>query len=335
MAATPETGPVAGSVLESWSAGFSHFAAYRTARAALAALLRDRCVKRVWLPAYICGSLFEGAVASGATVLFYPVSATLAADLDGLIPRLEARDAVLGVDYFGFPQDVFREHPVGPADILWIEDRAQALDAGSPWGDVVLYSPRKLFGVADGGLLFSNQRLPAPAQPADETLWAPEDARGADPDGLDPSRWYPAFKAREARLDAEPGAATSRTLRGLASTVAETQAARRRANWRVLDDLLGDYALWPSRPPGSPPLAFPVRVADAADLQARLAEARIWAPRHWADPPSSAADFPIEHTLSRQLLSLPCDPRYDGDDMARIADAVRRAASPVSMQNAG
>ena len=259
-------------------AGLNNLAAFRTARAALAALLRHRAVKRVWLPAYVCGSLFEGAVASGAKVLFYSVGPSLAGGLDHLVPSLELGDAVLGVDYFGFPRDEFRRRPAEPANILWIEDRAQALDAGTPWGDVVLYSPRKLFGVADGGLLFSNQSLPAPSQPADDSLWAPEEARGADPDGRDPGLWYPAFKAREARLDTAPGAATLRTMRSLASTAAAPQAARRRANWRLLDDLLGDYALWPRRTPIAPPLAYPIRVDDAAELQARLAEARIWRP---------------------------------------------------------
>ena len=37
-------------------------------------------------------------------------------------------------------------------DIFWIEDCAQALVPDVPWGDWQIFSPRKLFGVADGGV---------------------------------------------------------------------------------------------------------------------------------------------------------------------------------------
>mgnify|MGYP006999198428 CR=1 FL=1 len=43
-------------------------------------------------------------------------------------------------------------------------------------------------------------------------------------------------------------------------------------------------------------------------------------PSFGEDLPSPAAEFPAEHALSRRLLTLPCDHRYDAADMARVAD---------------
>jgi len=56
-----------------------------------------------------------------------------------------------------------------------------------------------------------------------------------------------------------------------------------------------------------------------------MATERVFCARHWADLPSPGADFPAEHDLSRRLLTLPCDHRYDAADMARVAQAFQAA----------
>ena len=54
---------------------------------------------------------------------------------------------------------------------------------------------------------------------------------------------------------------------------------------------------------------------------------RIWAPRHWADPPSPATDFGPAHWLVP--MPLPLDQRYGAADMARVAAAVRAVSRPA------
>ncbi len=328
MPAIAENLPLADSVLNAWTANFTRLEAFQSARAALAALLRDAGARRIWLPAYICTSLFEGAKASGATVRFYRLDDGLEPDAAGLSREIAAGDAVLGVDYFGFAAPAFCDLRRRFDDLLWIEDRAQALEPGPAWGEVLIYSPRKLLGVADGGLLVANQPLPRPALPAKPDLWAPEEARARDPEGRSPESWYPLFGAREAGLGPSPAAATSRTLRALSSTLMAPESSARRANWRQLAEGLADLALRPERELDVAPLAFPIVVEDAQGLQGALARERIWAPRHWAELPNEAGDFPGEHALAQRLLSLPCDPRYGPADMARLIEAVLRLAQP-------
>jgi hypothetical protein len=84
---------------------------------------------------------------------------------------------------------------------------------------------------------------------------------------------------------------------------------------------VGDSALLPAdRLLAGAPLGVPVLTKEAGAVAERMADAGVFCARHWARLPSPAADFPVEHDLSRRLLTLPCDHRYGEDDMARVAE---------------
>jgi len=310
-------------VWAAWTADQAESRAFSTARAALALLLAARAVKRLWLPAYICGTVVEGATRAGVELAWYGVDDRLTVDIVSMRAALAPGDAVFVVAWFGRPieaalQALAADFP----DILIIEDRAQALDPGPGIkGAVRLYSPRKLLGVADGGLLVGTD-LPRPAtQPPLPGLWTANEGRGADVEGRNPEGWFPAYQAREAAFDAEPRRCSERTLAALAVIDFRQEADARRRNWQDLAGRLQACALWTIPAPDFAPLAFPVVVSDAAGLVTHLAEKRIWAARHWANLPSPES-FGDAHRLSRHCVSLPLDGRYGPTDMLRMAEAV-------------
>jgi len=327
MPAEPGGASSTDSIWNAWRADFPNTAAFANARSALAALLAHRRVGRVWLPAYVCAAVAEGAAAAQVAVRYYDVSLQLASDCDALKREISAGDAVVMVAYFGrAPGDDWRDLIAHRQEVLFIEDRAQALDTGrASLAGAVIYSPRKLLAVADGGLLFARAPLPAPTGAADESLWAPQDARAADPDGLTPERWRALFTAAEESMQPRAEAVTARTLDALRSTSLGPIAAVRRANWRLLADALPAWALWDESTPAFAPLAFPILTADAALAVTALAERRIWAPRHWPSLPSDPATFPEAHRLASACVSLPLDQRYGPADMSRIIEAVKES----------
>jgi dTDP-4-amino-4,6-dideoxygalactose transaminase len=325
FAAEPSAPPVSGSVWDAWRAGWPHAGAFANARSALRAVLKSRGVRRAWLPAYICGSLADGVRAAGAELAFYPVGPGLEADVAIMERGARTGDAVVAVDYFGRAEpDLWRPLIAARPDLLVIEDRAQALDPGAePLAEAVLYSPRKLLGVADGGLVFTRSPTPPAASAADPTLWSALDARAADPQGHAPERWRPLYVAAEDSMCAGDGAATDRSLQALDSTALAPIAAARRANWRRLAGELEDWALFPVLDPTFAPLAFPILTTDAAAAVVALAAERIWAPRHWATLPSDPAALEQAHRLAATCVSLPLDQRYGEAEMTRLAEAVK------------
>jgi dTDP-4-amino-4,6-dideoxygalactose transaminase len=309
-----------------WQGDRTHIGAYGCARAALAALLAQRGARRVWLPAYACTALADAA--AGHELCWFNVDEALELDAAGLGPELASGDVVVGIDYFGRPPRAdFLDLVASRPDVLWIEDRAQALDTGAPgWGDVALYSPRKLVGVGDGGLLVGGEPLPPPfGRPPPPAL--AQSLRAQDPLGAHPDRWFGAFQDQERRFDIECGEMSAVTRRLLGEIAAEPLIVARRANARRLAAALGDLALWPEQTFDFAPMAFPIRVADRDALAAALAEQAMYCPVHWPALPSDPAAFPEAHRLAGEMLSLPCDDRYGAADMDRIVEALRRCGA--------
>ncbi len=327
----PDAGPaVPHSLWATWTTGRT-VAAYGSARSALAALLRVRGTRRIWLPAYGCKALAQGAAACERR--WYGVDAHMSPDLAQLARSIQPNDAVLVVDYFGrAPGPELAALAAARPDVLWIEDRAHAMDdAPNPFASVVLYSPRKLVGIGEGGLLVADGALPTPSGPPACRPAEAQVARAADPEGLRPNSWFPAFQAQEAAFGVDDASMGEPARAALQRISAPWLVRRRRANVAILADHLADLALWPAGGPAFTPLAFPIRVQDATPLAAALAARGIYCVRHWRDLPSDPAEFPREHRLAGELLSLPCDQRYDAADMLRIVDALRAChASPAA-----
>lgn len=133
-------------------------------------------------PAYHCRTMLDPALRLGAEVGLYPLTPTLAPELDGLRRTLASArtpvKALLLTHYFGRPQNPQDTHAVlelcHAHGIRLIEDCSHALapDArASPAtaighsGHYAVSSPYKFFPCPDGGLLWRNQpATPLPAQ---------------------------------------------------------------------------------------------------------------------------------------------------------------------------
>lgn len=327
--------PVSGSVWREWVRHYAAAAMFGTARAALGALITAAAPKRVWLPAYLCREASD-AVADAVRkipgeISYYPLDDDLEPKLDFLDERVLAAELVLVVDFFGWPPgEGFRRRAGERPDIIWVEDRAQTLwTADSPWAPWCILSPRKLLGVPNGGILLGSA-LPTTIEPITTgpnlTVALPELMRFEDTDQSQNEIWYAAYQDREAAFE-KTSAPISQLTRSLLERVPITPIiAARQRNYRYLLARLQQLGAWPRESDHVAPFGFVIAVDDAEMLARRLAQERLFCARHWARIASDGASFPFEHGLSRKLLTLPCDHRYNQTDMERLADAVERLA---------
>ena len=312
--------------------------AFATARSAFKGLLDALPSGAVHLPAYLCPEM--SAVVPPARRRFYPIDETLSPRVSFLAAHAAPGDIVLAVDYFGRPPgagflDYVAQHPA----VHFVEDSAQALATGrAAWGDWQLYSPRKLVGVPDGGVLVARSARAAATQLADSVpgdcaaaadLARAQWMRHEDANEEHNDLWYPLHRAKEDALGVSATRISRLAWELLDRLDCDAIAAARRRNYAVLADRLADAALLDALPAGCAPLGFPVRVAagrrDA--IRSRLFDARIYPAVHWEHLLAPAREFPTEHALAAGTLTLPCDQRYSAEDMQRLATVFRAASA--------
>lgn len=314
------------SVLDAW-AGHRDHVAFANARSAFAGLALHFPMASIWLPAFSCTDLLNGL--DIARVKFYPLRGGFQPNLDVLDSLACAGDLVLITAFFGQPATASTRTFAAERPDLWIvEDCAQALDPGPLWSHWRLFSPRKLFGVADGGILVARDLgsfLPAPERPSDAVgLWIAPLLRHADPDGLNNSAWHKANQQKERNMTASPEAISERSLDLLSRTSLQSLRVPRLRNWQTLDKRLRAWSALPP-PHTSPPLGYVIRVPSGRrELLAKLQAERIFAAVHWAEIAGPAHGFPLEQQWSRELVTLPCDHRYGEAEMDRIAARVAK-----------
>lgn len=326
----PSEPPAGPSLLEAWT-GDRSYAAYVNARSAFAALIGQLEPGALWLPAFLCPAMVSPTWAD--RVKFYGVGPGFVPDLVGVEAEAATGDLLLVMASFGMPVAAEAEAVIARRpDLHVVEDRAQALDAGPPTeGRWLLYSPRKLLGVADGGLLVApDRRTETPGPEATDaaeagTLWRAPDLRAADTLGQNNVVWHAANQTREAAMGVSRTGMTARSLALLQDTPIQGLADRRRRNWQTLDARLETWSALSAHPTAAP-LGYVLDLdpGDRDRLREALIRDRVFPAVHWRELASPAEAFPHENAWTKRLLTLPCDHRYDEADMARIADIVVR-----------
>jgi hypothetical protein len=301
---------------------YPHARRFQSARAAFLALLLAGAPKRVWMPWYNCETMLEPPEMAGVSVLRYRIDEyfDIAEEID-----LDEGDWLLYVNYFGVC-DAKIDSLSGrfPRDRLII-DNSQALY--SPASDCLatLYSPRKFFGIPDGGYLVTDLDVPVPSEQDFESIdrFAPLLVR------IDrgPEAGYEGIRAARATLRGQPPKRMSTLTQHLLEHIDYASALeRRRRNFALYHHLLSkDNALNVPPMPEHAPLCYPFW-NHRADLHAALAAERIFVPRYWPGLRGAAGTSDdLEFRLSTECLALPCDQRYGEPEIERVVAALREA----------
>ena len=287
---------------------------YQSARSALLALLRAAKPKRVWMPYYICDVMLAPVRAFGAEICFYSLDKQLGIADD---ITLTGTDLLLYVNYFGVCLGQVEKvlARFNPSQVVM--DFSQAFFTKPQNCLATIYSPRKFFGLPDGGLLFSQLAidLPEAIDEGSENRTRHLIARlgGAVELG------YVDYKLAEATLnELEPKRMSQLTERIFGAIDFDAVRARRNENYNTLHANLSQRnGLKIDLKDVNGPMCYPY-LSDSLLPRAALLADRIFIPTYWPDI-LSRADIPrFEGDLVNKIHALPCDQRYDKNDMSII-----------------
>ncbi|THF64141.1 glycosyltransferase [Pseudothauera rhizosphaerae] len=320
------------SVWAHWTKG-QEVACFAHPLAALLAWLYHRRVRRLWLPVVGSRLIKEELRNLWVPYQFYPVGGDFSPPID-FIAQTQPGDAVLTCSWLGRPPAAEMRRALAERDgVLWIDDRSLALWPGTPHeADVTLYSPARVLGVPDGGILVGEGVTVL--QPAHEN----ENAFAAKRRELLLERFeHPAVDgalfAREQAIELEnplPGGAMSRLSASMLARIPlHDVIVRCRENWSLLHGLLGDWSLWPeSRTVDFTPSVFPMMVPETIPpiflLTALNRRGIVCSGFDMALTAKYEGSLGEEVELLKRLLCLPCDHRYGEEDMRRMAGEVLR-----------
>jgi len=288
---------------------------------------------KVWVPSYLCGPMLEGF--KGTQVRFYGVNDSLQCRSRAWMDDIGDADIFFYIDYFGFPFDGDVIAAARARGAWIVEDACQALFSRfvGAESDFHLFSPRKFLGVPDGGILVASadgdmgglDLVDPPAEWWDHALSASLQRREFDADGQSRD-WFALYQQSESESPVGRYGMSELT-RGLLERGGDRAeaAGRRRSNYQCLLDELGDMALFPVLPDSVVPLGFPVSVADRDRIRKELFAQDVYPPVHWDIGGCVPAEYEKSHQLSQTIMTLPCDQRYDADDMRRVASCIRKA----------
>lgn len=289
---------------------------FQSARAAFLALLRTGKPARIFMPYYLCDSMLAPVEKAGVNCVFY----SLDADFDIVDDiTLGESDWLLYVNYFGICGPNIDRLRNRHASAQLILDHSHAFYAAPTECLATIYSPRKFFGVPDGGLLVTAQPV---AEPINTEQGSLARARaGMTRLAETAEAGYAAYKEAENSLaQCEPMKMSQLSRRILQSVDVEAVRLRRNANFAFLHqqlaarNLLGFDASCVDGP-----LCYPL-LTDVAGLHEHLLCERIFVAKYWPEVACRVGQASCEFNWTRNLLPLPIDQRYSKDDMQIIAD---------------
>jgi len=289
---------------------------FNSARAALTSLIAQLTIKEVWLPRYLCDSIINTFDGGKVQLKFYELAEdfTIKSELS-----LGEHSLLLYVNYFGVCTEqalcVISQYGANKVVI----DNSQAMFCDPLETLATIYSPRKFFGLPDGGLLYSDDpriKQPENRDNTSETRMGHLISRLTN----SPEKAYQIYLEAEQAIAGLPVLGISKLTERLLHSV-DYEAAKivRARNARHLHDHLVKYnQLDLNFDDTIAPLCYPFLPNVNAAKWIELIKNRVFVLSYWPEVLTRVEERSFEWDLVTNGLFLPCDQRYTEHDMDRL-----------------
>jgi len=287
--------------------------ALNSGRNALAYLLRAKKIRKLYLPAFLCDSVSGVCAREGCAVEFYPIHPDFTPAFEG---SLAADEWLYVVNFYG---QISNEQAAALKE-KWsrlIFDNVHAFFQRPVPGIDTLYSCRKFFGVPDGAYLATDAVL---ALDSDVSMDRMRHILGRY-EGI-ASDYYADFKANDhAMIDLDVKSMSPLTHNLLRAIDYEATRQKRNENYALLAKALGAENPLPLTAPDGP-YCYPFYCANGMAVKQQLAQQRIYVATLWPNV-LDMDGWTLEKDYAQNILPLPCDQRYDAEDMNRIIRSIK------------
>jgi hypothetical protein len=302
----------------------------------------------VLFPSYLCPEILTPFKNHNIKFRFYKVNKNLiisSQDFLGEVNKGDVRMALI-INYFGFPDPGINDIRLAceKAKVLLVEDCAQSTLSKIPvTGELAFYTYRKTLPVPDGAHIkgLTNLAIVMTETPAHKEFVKTRLMAGIKKNfPFTKNFWRKWFIKAENELinGYERPAPMSRISKRILSGLnLERIFEARRINYLVLLDGIRDFegadVLYPDNALDDDrimPFGMPIICSDTDGwsrdyIKDKLIKNKIYPPIHWKLPEEISRElYPESHWLSEHILTIPVDQRYDGKDMIRIIEVLKK-----------
>lgn len=283
-----------------------------SARNCLEYILRVRKYIKVYIPYYTCEVILEPFKKLNIPFEFYYINEFLEPKFEYI---LKENEGFLYTNYFGLKQDCVNRLAKLYKNNL-IVDNAQAFYAEPLKGIDTFYSPRKFFGVADGGYLYIDKKLDIEIEQDFSFERMSHLLKRVD---ISAEFGYNDFKKNDDSLINQPIKFMSNLTSEILSSIDYNLIKEKRIeNYLYFESKLKDKNLIHlSLNNNDVPMVYPCLTNDIS-LKSKLINNKIFVATYWPNVKDWTKEEDLEYQLTNNLLPFPIDQRYYKNDLKKL-----------------
>lgn len=284
-----------------------------SARNALRYIVRAYGIKEMLVPYYTCPVVWKALQAENVQIIYYSLNQNLEIDL----PTIPSKRFILVNNYFGvkgrYIDLLAQKYP------NLIVDNAQSFYAAKK-GLAAFYSPRKFFGLPDGGLAICGKKASEYFEQSTSYDLCSHLLKRHD---LGASGAYADFQKNDDGLIDQPIQRMSKLTEALMGNIDYEFARKKRLeNFAILHEALANKnELKLDLSSDDVPMAYPFLMS-VNGLREKLIQNKVYVARYWPEIEKVCHINSFELYLQSHLLPLPMDQRYNVNDMKRILEVL-------------
>lgn len=271
----------------------------------------------VWVPYYTCDVVIRPLRELGIPFKFYNVSEKLeiAEPLN-----ISVNDYIIVNNYFGVKDNYIKSIAQRYGDRLII-DCAQSFFTQQIDGCRILYSPRKFFGVPDGGIAYTPDKNGLHLTVSTSYDLCSHLLKRID---VNPSFGYQDFKRNSELLNNGSLQYMSNLTRYLLSSIDYDKVRKQRIeNFVILHKALNNSNKLdlPAIDTFACPMVYPYRTKDVA-LRKRLLQSNVYVATYWPNVKQWCSPKDLDYALTDEIIPLPIDQRYGKKEMDYLIEII-------------
>lgn len=284
-------------------------------RNALEYIVRAQGIRTILLPYFICDSIVNKCLELAVQIEYYQLNHKFFP----LVPVEHNSDAIFIINYFGV-----NDESCAKALTLYdkvILDNSQAFFSSLRSDFGTIYSPRKFFGVPDGGIVYSNEIL---RQNLETDISGDRIGHLVTRLELNAREGYNQYLENESLIGTLPLKRMSTlSLSILESIKLESVSSKRKKHFAFLHNSLGDKNSQFHLDLASAALIYPYFSVNAEEIRKRLLAENIYVPIYWPCVKQRVVDIDsLEYLWMSNIVALPVDQNADVVLLKRVVEII-------------